>query len=66
MKTFRKSVYLVMLCMAVMFTACKSDDNNNEEEQGGQGGACGHRGREQQDHADPEARLPACRPRSAS
>ncbi|MEM7087586.1 MAG: DUF6252 family protein [Bacteroidota bacterium] len=38
MKTFRKSAYLVMLCMAVMFTACKSDDNNNEEEQGAQGG----------------------------
>jgi hypothetical protein len=37
MKTFKKSAYLVMLCVAVMFTACKSDDNNNEEE-GGQGG----------------------------
>jgi len=40
MKTFKKSAYLVMLCVAVIFTACKSDDNNNEEE-GEQGGGDG-------------------------
>lgn len=39
MKTFKTSIYLVLVCTTVLFTACKSDDNNNEE--GGQGGGAG-------------------------
>jgi len=38
MKTLKKSAYLLLLCLAVLATSCKSDDNNNEEGEGDQGG----------------------------
>ncbi|MBL4664146.1 MAG: hypothetical protein JKY22_11480 [Flavobacteriaceae bacterium] len=41
MKTLKTSVYLVMLCATVLFTACKSDDNNNEGDGDGGGGGGG-------------------------
>ncbi|MEM7186781.1 MAG: DUF6252 family protein [Bacteroidota bacterium] len=36
MKTFKKSIYLFLLCASVVFTACKKDDDNNDEGQNNQ------------------------------
>ena len=40
MKILKNSIYLMLMCTAVMFTACNSDDDNAdmmEEDQGGSG-----------------------------
>lgn len=41
MKTFKNSIYLLLMCTAVLFTACNKDDDNNEmmEENGGGSGS---------------------------
>jgi len=39
MKTLRKTIYLSIVCLAMVFTSCSSDDDNNDDDGGGQGGA---------------------------
>ncbi len=36
MKTLKKSIYLILLSTAVMFTACNKDDDNNDQGQNNQ------------------------------
>lgn len=41
MKTLKNSIYVLLMCTAVVFTACNKDDDNNDmmEEGGGAGGS---------------------------
>ena len=38
MKILKKSMYLLMVCSIVLFTACSGDDDNNDDDDGGGGG----------------------------
>ena len=35
MKTFRKTIYLSIVCLAMVFASCSSDDDNNDDDNGG-------------------------------
>lgn len=39
MKTFKRSIYFLTLCLALVFAGCSNDDDNNGD--GGDGGATG-------------------------
>jgi len=38
MKTFRKTIYLSIVCLAMVFVSCSSDDDNNDDGGGGNNG----------------------------
>ncbi|MBV1922547.1 MAG: hypothetical protein KUG68_00810 [Flavobacteriaceae bacterium] len=41
MKTLRKTIYLSIVCLAMVFASCSSDDDNNDDDGGGGGASAG-------------------------
>lgn len=41
MKTLRKTIYLSLVCFAMVFVSCSSDDDNNDDGGGGGGASSG-------------------------